>query len=132
LFTAAAVGRSVHKSGVSLLARSMPLESSAARQRGRLVLCSYSVGADEIAESTVYTLPTAAGARKELRSEVRIRAGQTRDEAQRVSGPWGLGYQLGDNEIFVVKGRHIFHMLYLTAPVANSVRTFAARAARKL
>lgn len=132
LFSPAEVGRSVNKSGVSLTTNAMPLQATASRAMGRLNLCTYSSGADEIAEATVFTLPKGAGSPGELKNQVRIRAGQTRLKAKKVRGPWTLGYQLGAMEIFVVKGSHIFHMLYIQKPSANAPAKFAARAARKL
>jgi hypothetical protein len=132
LFSPAEVGRSVHKSGVSMVTNTMPLQATASKARGRLNLCSYSVGADEIAEATVFTLPKGAGSPGELKNQVRIRAQQTRQTPRRISGPWTLGYTLGGMEIYVVKGTHIFHMLYIQKPAADAPAKFAARAARKL
>jgi hypothetical protein len=132
LFSPAEVGRSVHKSGVSMTTSSMRLQATASKAMGRLNLCTYSTGADEVAETTVFTLPKGSGSPGELKNQVRIRAGQTRLKPKKVSGPWTLGYQIGPMEIYVVKGTHIFHMLYIQKPSGNAPLQFATRAARKL
>jgi hypothetical protein len=110
----------------------MDLPSAVARQKGKLVICNYTAATANVGVSTVYTLSTAAGARKEMRAEVKARE-SVAGKPRRVSGPWNLGYQLGKREIFVVKGRYIFHLAYAAAdPSRSTLRQLSARAARQL
>lgn len=131
LISAIDVGKGVHLSGLRVASNHVP-SPTLTRRPGTLTLCSYSHGKDYIAESSVLTMGSAAAARAEYRAETQAREADG-EHGRKVKGSWTGAYQLGLDEIYVVKGRYLFHLQYHVPGVAGgTVRHLARKAARKL
>lgn len=133
LFSTSDVGKVVGLHGIRLEATSQSAPSITGKH-GRAAVCEYFQGATHVAESSVMTWSSAKAAGQEFAAQIR---GRTDGPAlRRIAGPWRSAYQHGDNEIYMLKGRSVFHMLYevnpRATPKAGGVKRLAVRAARKL
>lgn len=130
LFTPSDIGRGIHQQGLNLDVTTLRVPTTSGG-RGSLVICDYRAATANVAESSVFTLPSAASARREFEVQVRAER-QTLGSATRVSGPWHSAYMIARREIYVVKGRHLFRVSYESDVSARTLRGLAVRAARKL
>ena len=131
LFSPEAVGRAVDYRGMRVEGQ-VTSAVSLLNTPGRMTICDYWSGRDTVAESTVTTFGTTKKTGAEFRALLRNRAS---DHPHRVGGPWREAAAFSNGEIFVLKGRHIFHIEYRvkTTKATNRMSlTIAKTAARKL
>lgn len=133
LFSPEAVGRAVDYRGITVKGQetSAPVLTGLP-MKGRMSVCAFWSGRDQLAESTVMTFKTPAATSAEFKGQLKTRAAS---HPRRVNGPWDKAYMISNNEIFVLKGRHIFHLGYevtTTKATGRAVIGFGKSAARKL
>lgn len=131
LFAPELVGRAVDYRGITVKGQET-VAPSLTRAQGTMSICDFSSGRDPVAESTVMTFGTAASTANQFKLQI---AGRRSDHPRRVSGPWSKAYAISSNEIFVLKGRHIFHIGYQVKATKTTKRTIlriAKQAAAKL
>lgn len=92
-------------------------------------VCDFWSGTDQVAESSVMTFKTVSTTAQEFRSQI---TGRASSKPHSVSGPWKKAYRISTNEIFVLEGRHIFHIQFTVRTTAKRVRVLAKRAATEL
>jgi hypothetical protein len=99
----------------------------------RTTQCLYASGVDALGEADTLTFNSVASTAKEYRAEIRAHNGAESVRATRMSGPWKSAYRYGNNEIYVLKGRHIFFLTFqLKLANARRIRSLALKAAQKL
>jgi hypothetical protein len=130
LFSTSDVGKVVGLHGIRLKASTQPAPSIRGNH-GRAAVCEFYQRASHVAESSVMAWSSAKAADKEFAAQIRGRA-DLGPALRRIAGPWRSAYQHGNNEIYVLKDRYIFHMFYEQNPRADGVKRLAARAARRL
>jgi hypothetical protein len=133
LFSSAEVGKAVGLRGIRLES-TIQSAPSATGKHGRAAVCEFFQGSTHVAESSVMAWSSAKVAGQEFAAQIR---GRTDGPAlRRIAGPWHRAYEHGPNEVYMLKGRYLFHMLYeqnpSADPKAGAVKRLAARAARKL
>jgi hypothetical protein len=99
---------------------------------GRMQVCDFASGRDPVAESSVITFRTAATTAKEFTMQIKARRGQGDAAPKRVSGPWKQAYAFANGEMYVLKGRHIFHEQFTVRVTARAARALAVKAAHGL
>lgn len=101
--------------------------------KGRTAVCQYTSGQDPVGESSVATLTSAKATAKEFAADIKARSHDGGAYSpKRVAGPWRSAYTIGPNEIYVLKGRHIFHVAFQVRSKPYAVVDLAKTAARKL
>ena len=131
LFSPSAVGRATGYRGISVsgYAGDSPTFT---RSHGQMQVCQYTSGRDPVGESSVITFRTAATTAKEFKAQIRARRGQGDAAPKRVSGPWKQAYAFANGEMYVLKGRHIFHMQFTVRTTARKAKPLAVKAAQRL
>lgn len=131
LFSPELVGHAVDYRGIRVEGR-VTTAVSLANTPGSMTVCDFWSGRDTVAESTVTTFGSAKKTKSEFRA---LLANRAPDHPHRVSGPWSRAYAFSNGEIFVLKGRHIFHIEYrvkTTKATNRATLSIAKSAARKL
>jgi hypothetical protein len=131
LFSPEAVGKAVNYRGITVKGSetAAPSLNSAA---GTMTVCDFWSGRDRVAESTVMTFKTAKTTATQLKLQI---GGRASDHPRRVSGPWQRAYAISNTEMFVLKGRHIFHLVYqvkTTRATRRGLVALAKKAAGRL
>lgn len=128
LFSAAEVGVAIGYRAVTVKGQVAPA-TAITNAPGTITVCDFWSGRNQAAESTVTTFRSASKAAKEFNATLKTRAN---NKPRRVSGPWNRAYRISNNEIFVLKGKHIFHIEFQLKTTAAAVVGLAKTAARKL
>ena len=131
LFSPESVGRAVDYRGITVRGQETAAPSLT-RAAGTMSVCDFWSGRDQVAESTVMTFATAAEAAKQFKLQITNRKV---DHPHRITGPWRRAYTISNGEVFVLDGRHIFHIGYQVRTSKTTKRAtinIAKTAARKL
>lgn len=128
LFSTAEVGVAIGYRAVTVKGQVGPA-SALTNAPGTMTVCDFWSGSDQAAESTIMTLKSTSKAAKEFKATLKTRKG---DRPKRVSGPWNSAYRISNNEVFVLKGKHIFHIQFQLKTTAPAVLGLAKTAAHKL
>lgn len=132
LFSPEAVGRAVDYRGIRVVGQIAGAPSLTKAPLGRMAVCDFWSGQDQVAESSVMTFSTAADTALQFKRQLETRKGT---HVRRVTGPWRRAYMVGNSQITVLKGRHIFDLEYrvqTTKATSRGLLRIAAQAARKL
>jgi hypothetical protein len=126
LFPEESVGRAVNYRGITVKGQETTSTSLTGAPE-RMTVCDFWSGRDQVAESTVTTLGTGKKAVAEFKMILKTRAS---DRPRSASGPWSRAYTFTSGEVFVLKGRHIFHIEYRVPTRKSTVRATVALAKR--
>jgi hypothetical protein len=131
LFSPESVGKAVNYRGITVRGQ-VTAAPSLTHAPGRMSICDFSSGRDQVAESTIMTLRTSSKAAAEFKMLLRTREAA---HPRRVNGPWKSAYQVANKEMFMLKGRYIFFIGYqvsTTKATGRGLVGLAKRAAKNL
>jgi hypothetical protein len=128
LFSTAEVGVAIGYRAVTVKGQ-ITSPTSLTNAPGTMTVCDFWSGSDRAAESSVITYKSGSTATKEFKATVKSRK---TNKPKRVSGPWTSAYRISNNEVFVLKGKHIFHIQFQLKTTAAAVLGLAKTASRKL